>query len=212
MTSTTAPTVREQPTAPVTTARGDLPGVSTEHTSSRAERLLADTGVEYLDLVTPELAAPDLASLDERELASQIGWVNDTYAATLRAYEDACESLGNVLTEQIARRVLTLHPTAYMIQVHPAAEFHTDPHTGKADPTCTGHEARLVPGQIMTADGASLGVLDAMDPVCYWLERLTPLMLDSQDAVLCLPSRDWAFGSVEDAIDSFDDSFDDGGY
>lgn len=147
----------------------------------------------------------DLAALDARALTAHAAAVNETHAAAQRAYAAARDGLAALLTEQIARRVLDLHPAAYMLQVRGAAEYHLDPLTGLTDPTCAGHEHRLTPCEVLTADGTVLGRLEDLDPVCYYLERLSPL-LGTEDAVLTLPDRGWAYGRVTDTL-AADESF-----
>ena len=168
---------------------------STDRTSDTAGQMVPAPVVPF---------AEDLTVLDSRELTTQFALANETYAATLSAHNESRDALGGVLTEKIARRILTVHPTSYMIQVRTATEYHYDPESGDIAEDCTGHDSWLVPCEVLTEDGTILGRLDALDPVCYWLERLTPL-LEAEEAVLLLHERVWAFGVAVAADEDTDE-------
>jgi hypothetical protein len=135
-----------------------------------------------------------LAAQSERAFNAQIAHANLAFTEARSTYEDACQEMGGVLTEQIARRVLELHPNAFLVEVRAAAEYHPGACEESAT-TCTGHNSRLVSGSVHTRDGDALGEIDPMDPIAYWLERLTPLM-GARDAYLTLPGREWLFGAT----------------
>lgn len=136
-----------------------------------------------------QLAAANPAALDGRAFAQHVAATNQAYEAARRVYEDAVEALGNLLTEQISRHLRDRYPQAVLLVARAAAEYHCDP-AGAVQPGCTGHEQRLLPVELLTADGEPAGTLDALDPVFYWLERLTPL-LGVDAAYLDLADRQW---------------------
>lgn len=140
---------------------------------------------------TPLVLDPtSLIELDTREFVRLTGEVNTAHAAAQAAYELAASNLTALLTEQVARRVLTSHPDAHLLFVRGVAEFHLD-EDGEALETCDGHEERLAPVEAHDEDGHVLVEFDAMHPTAYLLERLTP-MLGTEDYVLSLANREWA--------------------
>lgn len=133
----------------------------------------------------------DLATLDDSAFYRQMGEINSAFAAATAAYEAAQENLIVLLTEQVARQALRAYPTASLVFVRVAAEYHEDAQGRRSD-TCEGHNHRLVPFEVYDADGELLGGFEPLSPVNYLMERLSPL-LGIEDQVLDLDDRDWAF-------------------
>lgn len=141
-------------------------------------------------------ASTELAAMDVRDFTRHKAATNEAFEAARLAYEDACQALGDLLTEDIARHVRnTYGPVSWVLQVRAAAEFCTDS-TGHRDSSCEGHNERLVAAAVMGTDGTILAFPDPMSPLNYWLERLTPLM-GTEDAILNLDDREWSFGRCD---------------
>lgn len=135
----------------------------------------------------------DLALMDTRTLTSHAAATNTAFEQARNAYEDACQALGDMLTENICRHLIdTYGPDALILQARAAADFCNT--TCQHDTDCPGHNIRLMAAIVISADGTILGHPDVLSPVNYWLERLTALM-GTEDAVLHLTDREWAFGS-----------------
>lgn len=83
-----------------------------------------------------------------------------------------------------------------MVFARAAAEYHyTD--EGTTEDGCEGHGARLIPFEILDADGTVIAGFDPLSPVVYLMERLTPL-LGVEDQVLHLSDRAWALDCTTD--------------
>lgn len=143
------------------------------------------------------LEAAALARLSTADLVKHTGDINTAYDDARRALRTAEENLKILLTEQITRHVLNNHPDAALVFVRAAAEYHTDPATGERHPNCPGHNARLVPFEVVSADGIVLGGFDPLSPVLYLAERLSPI-LGTDDLVLDVTTRDWAYDATND--------------
>jgi hypothetical protein len=142
------------------------------------------------------LAATALSALDTREFYRHVGDINTAFNEATAAYEAAQENLLVLLTEQVSRHVLNLYPSASLVFVRAAAEYHEDAE-GVRVASCEGHNHRLVPFEVYDEDGLLLGGFDSLSPVTYLMERLSPL-LGVEDQVLDLDNRDWALDCTND--------------
>lgn len=137
------------------------------------------------------LTVTALTSLSQTDLYSRMGDINTTYDTARAAYLDAQENLKVLLTEQISRHVTTAHPDADLVFFRAAADYHFDQH-GERVEDCQGHNERLLPFEIVSADGVVLGGFDPLSPVMYLTERLSSIM-GAHDIVLDVTTRTWAY-------------------
>lgn len=147
--------------------------------------------------IEPTVLSPtDLAALDTQQFYAHVGDINTAFAAAETAFRAAQDNLLVLLTEQVARHCLTIHPAAALLFVRVAAKFHYD-ESGEQSPTCEGHDPRLVPFEIYNEDGTLLSGFEPLSPVFYLLERITGL-LDTEDQVLDIAAREWAYDCTND--------------
>lgn len=159
---------------------------------------LADTP-PAVDQPAPTRPAADFALLSPSALAEAtsadfyraMATINETAQAAERAHLLAQQNLAVMVTEQITRHIITAHPDAALLFVRAVADFHRDP-DGDPDPHCTGHDHRLAPYEITDDSGVLVSEFDALSPVHFLMERLSPL-LGVQDQVLDLTTRQWAY-------------------
>ena len=141
-----------------------------------------------------------LNAMTERELSSAAAATNVAFTTAVDVLEAAAENLVAVLTEQIARRVLKDQPDADLLIVNTAVSFCADPDTETGvSVNCTGHDERLVAGELLGMDGREFRPVPPYSPVHFWLERLTDHLEEDGALTLDLRSREW--GSRDDDDD-----------
>lgn len=130
----------------------------------------------------PVLTREDLPFMAAADFTKYVGSVNGAYLAARAAYDDACQNLGDLLTEQIARHIKDKFTGAAVLVAAPATVDGTD--GAPVD--------RLLPSAVMCREGSLLGFVDSLSPVAYMLERLTP-HLGLVDCELDISARTWTF-------------------
>ena len=130
----------------------------------------------------PPLTREDLPFMSGPDFGRHTATVNSAYQAARAAYDDACQALGDLLTEQIARHVKDRFTGATRLM---AAPFTVDGADGEP-------VERLLPTAVVSREGSFLGYVDSMSPVVYLLERLTP-HLGLVDCELDISARTWEF-------------------
>lgn len=154
---------------------------------------MSDTTIisQIVHINVPDTA--DLALMTTSMFTAHKAATNEAYNTTLLAYEDACQALGDLLTEDIARHIAVVHPTAALLIARPAADFCPAADGSQAG-DCAGHATRLIGAYVADANGVPVGTVDGLDPVNFWLERLTPL-LGAVEVTLTVASREWSFAN-----------------
>jgi hypothetical protein len=133
-------------------------------------------------------AGLDLSVLDGRAFTARQAMVNEAFVAARQVHRQACQALGETLTEQIARQVLAAVPGAHALQVR--AEPIVCGCPADAGLTCPGHGVQMVPGLVLDDCGLPIADLPVFSPVAYWLERLSEV-LEPVDATLVVAERSW---------------------
>lgn len=129
----------------------------------------------------PAFTREDLPFMSGPDFTKHVAAVNQTYLAARTAYDDACQALGDLLTEQIARHIRATFTGAWRLTASPATIA-----------TEEGEQPRLLPSAVTGRDGTVLGYVDRLSPVAYMLERLTP-HLGAVHCELDISARTWEF-------------------
>ena len=149
--------------------------------------------------VLTKIPPGDLVSMTEREITSRMAMSSTAYTSAVEVIELTESALVEVLTEQVARRVLADRPGAEILVVIPAGGFCLN-ENGTFEEKCTGHRFTFEPVSVMSADGTEFDMIDALSPVRFWLERLYGLLdfEDEGELVLELASREWCDSACDD--------------
>ena len=157
----------------------------------------ATAGGPATTLAAPGSDGSDPAAMSAAELTCGLGTATARMNAAIAAAEAASGHLNKILTECIARRVLSDCPDAETLHVRFDTEMCDAP-AENADAQCYGHEEKLVVTNLLTADGDQCESLDLLSPVHYWLERLTEHLDGPEAMVLELATREWGYACSDE--------------